>query len=142
MLNTAAFPLGKKVPEKTDWPALGYILACVLMTVFGQIVIKWRVSTLKPVLENAQSSFHLVARAVFDPYIMVGLMAAFCAAGFWILALSRNLPLSYAYPFTSLSFVLILIASVSLFAEPLTLQKTLGVLLIMVGIGVSASSPG
>ena len=42
--------------------------------------------------------------------------------------------LSYAYPFTSLSFVLVLVASALFFREAITVPKVLGLALIVVGI--------
>ena len=44
--------------------------------------------------------------------------------------------LSYAYPFMSLSFVLVLILSALFFHEPVSMAKVLGVMLIMAGIAV------
>ena len=46
--------------------------------------------------------------------------------------------LSYAYPFMSLAFVLVLVLSAVLFHEPLTVPKILGVLLIIIGIVVGS----
>ena len=54
-----------------------------------------------------------------------------------ILALTR-LELSYAYPFTSLSFVLIFIASVVLFHEPVSTTKLIGMALIVCGLVVGS----
>lgn len=43
-------------------------------------------------------------------------------------------PLSYAYPFMSLAFVLVMFLSAFFFNEPVTLAKTLGLALIVTGI--------
>ncbi|WP_369688021.1 EamA family transporter [Vibrio cholerae] len=50
-----------------------------------------------------------------------------------MLAVSK-LELSSAYPLTSASFVLVFIASAILFGEPISLQKLIGISLIVVGI--------
>lgn len=42
--------------------------------------------------------------------------------------------LSYAYPFMSLAFVLVMFLSAFFFNEPVTLAKTLGLALIVAGI--------
>ena len=52
---------------------------------------------------------------------------------FWLVALSR-VELSYAYPFASLSYVLMLAASWFLFRENITAVRLLGT--VVVGIGV------
>jgi uncharacterized membrane protein len=54
-------------------------------------------------------------------------------------ALSR-FDLNYAYPFMSLSFVLVLILSSWLLGEPLTLARALGVTLIVAGTVVASRS--
>ena len=46
--------------------------------------------------------------------------------------------LSYAYPFMSLTFVIVLLLSGWLLSEPLSVPKVLGVALIVVGTVVAA----
>ena len=129
------------MPLRFDLAAFGYILGCVLFTVYGQLVIKWRVSGFVDLPESTRDKILHVGSALLDPYIITGLAAAFVAVGFWILALSKKIPLSYAYPFTSMSFVFVLLASALIFGEQLTWQKSVGVGLIISGIAISASSP-
>lgn len=52
----------------------------------------------------------------------------------WLIALSR-LPLTWAYPLTSLSFVVVLAGGVLLFGEPLTWPKALATGFIILGVG-------
>ena len=54
------------------------------------------------------------------------------------MAAMTRFDLSYAYPFTSLSFVLVLALSVHLFNEPVSLPKVLGLALIISGIIVGS----
>jgi multidrug transporter EmrE-like cation transporter len=49
-----------------------------------------------------------------------------------------KLDLSHAYPFTSLSFVLVALASAWLLNEPLTGPKIAGIALICLGIAVGS----
>lgn len=56
-----------------------------------------------------------------------------------MLVMSR-FDLSYAYPFISVMFVLMMIASVIFFNEPITAGKTLGVLLIVCGVFILGKS--
>lgn len=46
--------------------------------------------------------------------------------------------LSHAYPFMGLTFVLVLVLSVVLFHEPLTMHKIIGIVLIVTGIIVGS----
>jgi len=59
--------------------------------------------------------------------------AAFLASLAWMAALTK-FRLSYAYPFMSLSFLLVLLFSYLLFKEPLTISKLAGVILIIIGL--------
>lgn len=69
--------------------------------------------------------------------VIVGFTMAFIAAVVWMFALSK-LPLSHAYPFLATSFVLVAIAGHFIFLEQLTLVKIVGLILIMIGIVISA----
>lgn len=71
--------------------------------------------------------------------ILIALSMAFFAAVVWMFALSK-LPLSHAYPFLSISFVLVALAGHYIFGEPLTTGKMTGVAFIMLGVIMSAQS--
>lgn len=114
-----------------------YVLATVLLTVYGQIVIKWRVLGAGAMPEDAGGRIRFLAGLFLDPWIMGALAAAVLAAAFWMAAMTR-LPLSQGYPLTSLAFVLVMIASAVFFNEPLTPWKIAGTLLIVAGIVVGS----
>jgi len=75
-------------------------------------------------------------KLLFDPFIFSGFVGAFLASLCWMAAMTK-FDISHAYPFMSLAFVLVLILSVVLFREPLTLGKVLGLILICLGIVVT-----
>ena len=72
-------------------------------------------------------------RAFIDPYVLSGFASAFIASFFWMAAVSK-FEISVAYPFMSLAFVLVLLFSVLLFQEPITIGKVVGMGLICAGI--------
>jgi len=76
-------------------------------------------------------------RAVFRPVILLGFICYGVSALIWLSVLSR-LPLSIAYPFLSLNFVLIFMTSAAILGEPVSLSKVAGTALIMSGILVIA----
>lgn len=115
-----------------------FIAATVLLTVYGQLVLKWQASLSGPLPHGAFSTLDYLGRMLLNPWVISGLLAAFAASLCWMLAL-KKLPLSTAYPFTSLSFVLILVFAALFFHEPLTAPKIIGTALIMAGIVVMAS---
>lgn len=78
-----------------------------------------------------------LAKALIDPFIISGFIAAFIASLLWMAAMTK-FELSAAYPFTSLAFVFVLLFSALLFREPITVGKLLGMVLICAGIIVTA----
>ncbi len=56
------------------------------------------------------------------------------------MAAMTKFDLSFAYPFMSLEFVLVLILSVMLFREPITVHKVVGMLFIVSGIFITSKS--
>ncbi len=110
-----------------------YILLTLLFTTYGQLILKWRINFLGQFPEGIKAQLFFVGKSLLDPYVISSFAAAFIASLTWIAALTK-FDLSYAYPFMSLSFVLVLILSYFIFNEPLTLNKMIGIVLIMTGL--------
>lgn len=114
-----------------------YVAMTVLLTVFGQIVLKWQVSDADPLPETFSGKVSFLAHAMLNPWVVAGLGAAFAASLFWMLAL-KKLPLSTAYPFTASNFLLILLSATLFFGESITTGKLAGTALIICGIAIMA----
>jgi len=114
-----------------------YIFLTLILGLYGQVVLKWQVDVNQPPPADPQGKLSYLVRMLINPWVLSSLLAAFLGMLSWMLALSRT-ELSYAYPFTSLSFVLILVASALIFGEPVTVTKLAGMLLIVAGILVGS----
>jgi multidrug transporter EmrE-like cation transporter len=114
-----------------------YVLGSVLCTVFGQIVVKWQVAKAGALPATISEKIPFLLKLVLNPWIMISMAAGFLALVCWLAAMTK-FELSYAYPFMSLAFVLVLILSAILFHEAVTLPKVLGVLLVISGIIVAS----
>lgn len=110
-----------------------YIFAVIVLTVCGQLILKWQVAKAGAFPQSSPQRALFLLRLVLNPWIIGGLFAGFLAFLCWIAALTK-FELSYAYPFLSLAFVLVLLASALLFHETVTMPKMFGILLIMTGI--------
>ncbi len=114
-----------------------YILATVVLTAYGQLILKWRVGELGGLPTGAVEKTEALLRFSVTPWMLTVYAAAFLAGLAWMVAVSQ-LELSRAYPFVGLTFAVVLIASVVFFGEALTAGKVLGTGLIVLGIIVGA----
>ncbi|MCW1979065.1 EamA family transporter [Xanthomonas campestris] len=114
-----------------------YIAATIFFTVYGQLILKWRIAKFGALPAEALAKLKFLVMLLFDPAIFSGFAAAFLASLAWMAAMTR-FELSHAYPFMSLNFVIVVLLSGWLLSEPLTLQRALGVSLIVAGTVVAA----
>lgn len=114
-----------------------YILATVVLTVYGQLVVKWRVGELGALPAGTIDKAEILLRLTVTPWMLSVYAAAVLAGLAWMVAVSQ-LELSRAYPFVGLTFGLVLVASAVCFGEALTAGKVLGTGLIIAGIVVGA----
>lgn len=114
-----------------------YIAATIAFTVYGQLILKWRVGFYGQMPTESLEKLKFIFGVLLDPWVLSGLAAAFLASLAWIAAMTK-FELSHAYPFMSLNFVVVLLLSGWLLSEPITFQRVLGVGLIMLGTVVSA----
>jgi multidrug transporter EmrE-like cation transporter len=113
-----------------------YLAATVALTVYGQLVTKWRVDAAAALPTGHRARLAFLARLLLDRWIFSGMIAAALAGLTWFAALSA-LDLSTAYPFLVASFVLVLPLSTLLFGEPMTRHKVVGLILICGGLLVA-----
>lgn len=110
-----------------------YILLTILFTVYGQIVIKWQVRLAGVFPNDNPEKLQFIVKLLINPWVISSFVGAFLAAISWMAAMTK-LPLSYAYPFMSLSFVLVVFLSAFFFKETVTVPKTIGLVFIVLGI--------
>ena len=110
-----------------------YIFGTLAFTVYGQIILKWRLSQLQfqlpePIIEKIVSLIKLV----FDPFLFSGFVSAFIASLFWMAAMSK-FEITKAYPFMSLAPALVFVIGILLLNEAFTWGKVIGLVLIILG---------
>lgn len=110
-----------------------YILISVLGSAFGQILLKKGMNNLGPLTITAKEIVHVLLVIATNPYVITGLSVYLLGTVFWLVALSR-VELSYAYPFASLSYLLMLVASWGLFNEQISLLRLVGTLVVCIGV--------
>lgn len=109
------------------------VLAMVVLTVYGQIVLKMRVFAAGAVRPESGGLVGYLVRMLLDPWVWSCFAAAFVAALCWMAALSR-LSLAVAYPFITLTIVAVVALNTILLDEPLRLLHIIGIAFIGVGL--------
>jgi undecaprenyl phosphate-alpha-L-ara4N flippase subunit ArnF len=102
-----------------------YIFFTLLFTVYGQLILKWRLSNLKVILpEMVTDKLIYLIKLVLDPFIFSGFIAAFVASLFWMAAMTK-FEITHAYPFMSLAPALVFLLGVFVLNETFTLGKVI-----------------
>lgn len=113
-----------------------FIFVTLSAVIIGQLCIKSGMIQIESL--SQESHLGTLIRAFGNFRVIFGLLMAVVAACTWILALSQ-LPLSYAYPFMSLTFPTVLFLASRFFDEPLSPRTYVGISLIVVGLIVASS---
>ena len=117
--------------------AYSYIAGTILFTVYGQIILKWRLTQLNFELSDGiQAKALQLLKVLFDPFILSGFASAFIASLFWMAAMSK-MEITKAYPFMSLSPALVFVVGVFFLNESFSWGKIIGLFLITLGVLVT-----
>jgi drug/metabolite transporter (DMT)-like permease len=119
-------------------------IVCIVLSgalgVAGQVILKLGMSALGPLPVRPETLPEVVAKVALNPLIVLGVVVYTSGTFFWLIALSR-LDLSYAYPFASLNYVLILLVSWALLGEQPSALRLAGVVAICLGVWAMARTP-
>lgn len=113
--------------------AIGMILLSVFLSAGGQLLFKAAMNDFG-VLEL---SIPALLRLLSNPLLLLGLAVFFISAVLWLVALLRA-DLSFAVPFLSVAYILVLLGSVVLFQENISLLRLSGFAVIILGLFVIA----
>lgn len=80
-----------------------------------------------------------IVQVATSPFVVGGLLIYGLGVIFWVIALSQ-LELSFAYPFGSLSYIGIILASYFIFKERINRARLLGIGIIVMGLLIISQS--
>jgi drug/metabolite transporter (DMT)-like permease len=111
--------------------SIALLLFAVASAATGQVMLKhgMQIATARA----AHSGGSLALRAATSPWVLLGLVVFGISAVAWLAALSR-VPLSVAYPFNALGYLVILTASVVVLHERANVLTWLGSLMVVSGL--------
>ena len=107
------------------------ILLCVFIVAIGQVLLKFGVSDIQKNVPFI--SITTLWSLIGNMYVLSGVILYGISFILWLYVLS-NVRLSYAYPFISLSYPLVLLLSNTLLGEPFSKGVWVGVILISIGV--------
>jgi multidrug transporter EmrE-like cation transporter len=124
--------------------SIALLIVSVSFAVAGQLTLKSAMTEVGRIgASEVRSAGHTVARALREPRLWIGLGLFGVSSLFWLVVLSR-VPLSLAYPFVGISYVVVVGFSALVLHEHVPLLRWLGVTVIVAGIilvGLSFARP-
>jgi len=119
---------------------IGLILFSVLLAAGAQLTLKHGMNQVADSSGALRLSAGSLKEVLATPAVWGGLLLFGLSAMVWLAVLSRT-SLSFAYPFASLTYVLILLADRFVLNETVPGLRWVGVFCIMVGIVLVAQTP-
>lgn len=113
-----------------------YIGLTLGLTLYTQLIVKSRALVYASAATGGRKLEYLSAMFT-DVGVLSGLFAGVLASVCWALALEKT-PLTVAYPFVALNFVLTPAAAYVLLGDPINLLQLLGLALIVAGVTLTA----
>lgn len=111
--------------------SLALVLFAVLAASGGQLMLKHGMQLATARVRSSGGS--LVVAAATTPWVLLGLMVFAVSAVAWLAALSK-VPLSLAYPFNAVSYLVILTASILVLHERANVLTWVGTVLVVSGL--------
>jgi drug/metabolite transporter (DMT)-like permease len=119
---------------------IGLILASVLLAALAQLTLKHGMNQVTADSGTATLKLASLKSMASNVFVVGGLVIFAVSAVIWLMVLSRA-SLSFAYPFASLSYLVIVLADRFVLGESVPPLRWVGVFLIMAGIVLVAQTP-
>jgi drug/metabolite transporter (DMT)-like permease len=113
--------------------SVGMVLLSVILGAVGQLLLKVAVTSTGALT----LSFDALVTMVTNPILILALATYGVSACLWLIALMKT-DLSFAYPFLSLTYIVVLVGSVIFFNENVSMLRLLGFVVVMSGLFVIA----
>lgn len=110
------------------------LLISALTASIGQVSFKKGMALAGQINLNFSAEWLIrMIKVVFTPYVFAGLLFYAMSTLLWLAALSKC-SLNFAYPFTAVTFVLVIILSALVLKEPIPLTRIIGISIIIGGV--------
>jgi len=121
------------------WTAFAFLLSGVLLNAAAQLFLKAGTNALGVITLTRENWIDQFGRLALEPHLAGGILCYAVSVVVWIIGLSR-VPVSIAYPMLSLGYVVNAFAAWYLFGEVMSVQRLVGIGIILIGVFVLARS--
>src|SRR5262245_59197111 len=108
------------------------LLIAISLTVTGEVLLKLGMNQVRAEVGAFTASLPVLLRTFTEWRVILGFALIFSGALFWLGVISRA-DFSFAYPLLALSYVIALLPARFVLQEPLSLNRILGALIVVVG---------
>lgn len=116
--------------------SIALLVVSVIFAIAGQITLKSAMQEVGRIgAREVSAAGETIRRAVTEPRLWIGLILFGVSALFWLVVLSR-VPLSVAYPFVGVSYILIVLFARLFLHEHVPTLRWIGVLVVALGIAI------
>ncbi|UCC67833.1 MAG: hypothetical protein JSV79_12070 [Armatimonadota bacterium] len=116
-----------------------FFLIAISLGAFGQVCLKYGMKQFGELGAPGLGMVTNVIRAVFTPYVLLGLCLYAVSSGFWLVVISPGgWKLSYAYPMIAISYVLVVLLSRGFFGDKVVPLQWVGILLMCAGLALAS----
>jgi multidrug transporter EmrE-like cation transporter len=116
--------------------SVALLLVSVVFAIGGQLTLKSAMNEIGRIgSAEVRVPLDTIARVAKEPRLWIGLTLFGISALFWLVVLSR-VPLSVAYPFVGVSYILVVLFSRLILHEQVPPLRWVGVVVVAVGIAV------
>ncbi len=119
--------------------AFALVLTGVLLNASAQLLLKAGTNAVGHFEFHFSNAIPVGMKIAFQPYILGGMACYAVSLVVWIMALSR-VPVSIAYPMLSIGYVINAVIAYYWLGEPLSMQKMLGIGIIIIGVVLVAKT--
>lgn len=115
------------------------IILSVFLGSVGQILMKYGMNRISLKKEDFTSTLIVLIKAMFHPLVFSGLFSYGISMIIWLWVLAKY-ELSYARPFVSLGYIVIILYSFFVFKEHISFERWIGIILTFIGVFLVAKS--
>ena len=97
--------------------------------------MRWHVSSAGTLPDGFAEKTYFIYSLLINPWIISSVFATLIAGLSWMMAMTK-FEISYAFPFVSLTYIIVLAAGYFLFNEEISMSKIIGCIFVIIGIVV------